>query len=218
MTLSDAMRRLVLLGAPLTLAVLEALHPRPEDATQAIESGDWFLWFHMVQLPLVGLVAVAVYLLTAGLEGPAVATSRWATGVFVLFFGAYDAAAGIATGFVWRTAQSLPSEDQAVVFSTTKDMPDLSIIFVLSVVGTVGWVVALVAAALALRHVGIPRGPFLLLILAGVFLMGGHPFPFGTLAFGCLFLAAAWLELTPGDRPVPASTPSRAGTFAHRQD
>jgi hypothetical protein len=35
---------------------------------------------------------------------------------------------------------------------------------------------------------------FILLILTGVFLMGGHPYPAGTLAFGCFFLAAAWLE------------------------
>jgi hypothetical protein len=33
-----------------------------------------------------------------------------------------------------------------------------------------------------------------LLILAGVFLMGGHPYPYGTLAFGSFFLATAWLE------------------------
>jgi hypothetical protein len=37
-----------------------------------------------------------------------------------------------------------------------------------------------------------------LLILAGVFLMGGHPYPTGMLAFGTFFLAAAWLELAPG--------------------
>jgi hypothetical protein len=54
-----------------------------------------------------------------------------------------------------------------------------------------------IAAALALRRAGASRGPFVLLILAGVFLLGGHPFPWGTLAFGCFFVAAAWLELEP---------------------
>jgi hypothetical protein len=62
------------------------------------------------------------------------------------------------------------------------------------VVGSLGWVVALIAAAIALRRAGASRGPFILLILSGVFLMGGHPYPQGTLAFGCFFLAAAWLE------------------------
>jgi hypothetical protein len=76
-------------------------------------------------------------------------------------------------------------------------MPVLSLIFGLSIVGTLGWVVALIAAAMALRRAGVSRGPFILLILAGVFLMGGHPYPAGTLAFGCFFLAAAWLEHAP---------------------
>ena len=64
----------------------------------------------------------------------------------------------------------------------------------LSVVGTLGRVGALIATARALRGAGASRGPFVLLILAGVFVMGGHPFPFGTLAFGCFFVALAWLE------------------------
>jgi hypothetical protein len=65
----------------------------------------------------------------------------------------------------------------------------------LSVVGTLGRVVALIATAKALRGAGASWGPFVLLILAGVSLIGGHPFPFGTLAFGCFFVAVAWLEL-----------------------
>ena len=52
---------------------------------------------------------------------------------------------------------------------------------------------ALIATARALRGAGASRGPFVLLIVAGVFLIGGHPF--GTLAFGCFFVAVAWLEL-----------------------
>jgi hypothetical protein len=76
-------------------------------------------------------------------------------------------------------------------------------------VGSLAWVAALVAAALALRRAGASLGPFILLILAGVFLMGGHPYPAGTLAFGSFFLAAAWLELAPG-RLSSASQPSRA--------
>ena len=86
-------------------------------------------------------------------------------------------------------------------------MPVLSLIFGLSIVGTGAWVVGLIAAAIALRRAGAPRGPFILLILAGVFLMGGHPFPAGTLAFGSFFLATAWLELAPG-RLASANEPS----------
>ncbi len=89
-----------------------------------------------------------------------------------------------------------------------KDLPLFSLPFGLSVVGTLAWVVALIAAAMALRHAGASLGPFLLLIMAGVFLMGGHPYPAGTLAFGSFFLATAWLELAPG-RLTSAGEPSR---------
>ena len=196
-----------MVGAPSALAALEVFHPRPGDtggskALDAVGQGTWFLWFHMIQLPLIALTALAVYLLTASLDGRAATVSRWAAGVFAVFFSAYDAAAGIATGYVWNNAQELPAADQEVIFEATKAMPDLSTIFVLSVVGTGAWVVALISAAVALRRAGMPRGPFVLMILSAVFLLGGHPFPFGTLAFGCLAGAAAWLESMP--HPVSA--------------
>ncbi len=204
----SAWRRVVLLGAPLALAVMEIFHPQPIGVAESVERGGWFMWFHIIQLPLIGLIVLAVYLLTEGLEGRAATVSRWAIAVFAVFFSAYDAAAGIATGFVLRNAQGLSSEGQAIVYEAARDMPELSLIFGLSIVGTLGWVVALVAAAMALRGAGASLGPFILLILAGVFLMGGHPFPFGTLAFGCFFLATAWLELAPGSASS-ARQPSR---------
>jgi hypothetical protein len=202
------LRRVVLLGTPLALAILEIFHPNPTGVADAVEQGGWFMWFHIIQVPLIGLIALAVYLLTEGLEGRAVSVSRWAIAVFAVFFSAYDAAAGIATGYALRNAQGLPAGAQEAVHEAVIDMPGLSLIFGLSIVGTGAWVVALIAAAIALRRAGAPRGPFILLILAGVFLMGGHPFPWGTLAFGCFFLATAWLELAPG-RLTSASQPSR---------
>jgi hypothetical protein len=77
----------------------------------------------------------------------------------------------------------------------------VSLIFVLSVVGSLAWVVAL-------RRAGASLGPFILLILAGLFLLGGHPYPAGTLAFGCFFVAALWLEFAPG-RLTSTSRPVR---------
>jgi hypothetical protein len=97
------LRRVVLLGTPLALAILEIFHPdRPNSASEAVEQGVWFMWFHFIQVPLIGLIALAVYLLTEGLEGQAVSVSRWAIGVFAVFFSAYDAAAGIGTGYALR--------------------------------------------------------------------------------------------------------------------
>jgi hypothetical protein len=203
-------RKVVLLGTPLVLAILEIFHPeRPNSASEAVEQGVWFMWFHFIQVPLIGLMALAVYLLTEGLEGRAVMVSRWATGVFAVFFSAYDAAAGIGTGYALRNAQGLSAGAQDAIYEAVKDMPVLSLIFGLSIVGTGAWVVALIAAARALRGAGTSLGPFILLILAGVFLLGGHPYPAGTLAFGSFFVAAGWLEFAPGRLTTSASLPSR---------
>src|SRR5919106_3712547 len=169
------LRRVVLLGTPLALAILEILHPQPVGVADAVEQGGWFMWFHIIQVPLIGLMALAVYLLTEGLEGRAVSVSRWAIGVFVISFSAYDAAAGIGTGYALRNAQGLSAGAQEAIYEAVKDMPVLSLIFGLSVVGTLGWVVALVAAAMTIRRAGASLGPVVLLILAGVLLMGGDP-------------------------------------------
>ena len=169
------LRRVVLLGTPLALAILEIFHPdRPNSASEAVEQGVWFMWFHFIQVPLIGFIALA--------------------------------AAGIGTGYALRNAQGLSAGAQEAIYEAVKDMPVVSLIFGLSIVGTGAWVVALIAAARALRGAGASFGPFILLILAGVFLMGGHPYPAGTLAFGSFFLAAAWLEFAPG-RLTSASQP-----------
>jgi hypothetical protein len=203
------LRRVVVLGAPLALAILEIFHPeRPTSAGEAVEQGVWFMWFHFIQVPLIGLIALAAYLLTDGLEGRSASVSRWAIGVFTVFFSAYDAAAGIGTGYALRNARGLSAGAQEAIYEAVKDMPVVSLIFGLSIVGTAAWVVGLVGAALALRRAGASLGPFILLILAGVFLMGGHPYPAGTLAFGSFFVAAAWLEFAPG-RFTSASRPVR---------
>src|SRR5919112_3083670 len=111
------LRRLVLLGTPLALAVLEIFHPeRPTSAGEAVHQGPWFMWFHFIQVPLIGLIALAVYLLTEGLQGRAVIVSRLALGIFAVFFSAYDAAAGIGTGYALRNAQGLSAGAQEAIY------------------------------------------------------------------------------------------------------
>src|SRR5215211_5021177 len=76
--------------------------------------------------------------------------------------------AGIGTGYALRNAQVLPAGAQEAVHEAVIDMPGLSLIFGLSIVGSGAWVVALIAAVIALRRAVTSRGPFILLILAGV--------------------------------------------------
>jgi hypothetical protein len=198
-------RRVLLLAPPLAFAGLAGIHPAPEVERQAVmDIATWFAAFHMIQLVLTGLVTISVVLLAEELG----ASRRWSTGLglgaFLIFFSAYDAVAGIATGLALRSARDLPVAQQEAVWQTVKDWPGIDApVFALGVVGTLGWVVALVGVALAARRLGAPRTEWIFIALAGVFLLGSHPFPFGTIAFGCLFVAALVHEWTRARAQVP---------------
>lgn len=184
-------RRVLLLLPPLLLAGLEIIHPQPDETVQALmDVSTWFAGFHVIQLALTGLVALSVLLLADSFGRANAWVTRIGVGVFLVFFSAYDAVAGIATGLAMRSARDLSAVQQEGVFDVVKDWPALGPPFALSIIGTLGWVAAVGALALAARRQGAPRREWIFIGLAALFLMGGHPFPQGTLAFGCFFVAA----------------------------
>ena len=225
----SSVRRVLLLGPPLMLAGLEIAHPQPEFSVQGLlDVATWFAVFHVIQLVLTGLVAVSVLLLADSFGQATAWATRLGVGLFLVFFSAYDTLAGIGTGLAMRSARDLSTAQQEGVFEVVKDWPGLSPVFALSIVGTLGWVVAVGALALAARRQEAPRREWMLLGLGGVFLLGGHPFPAGTLAFGSFFIAAAlheWAtsrshkpsQLTPHSTHMiqsPAGTPLGHGLHA----
>ncbi len=185
-------RRVLLLAPPLALAALSAVHPAPEVAPEAVmEIATWFAAFHLIQLVLVGLVAISVLLLAEGYGVASSWTTRLGVGVFVVVFSAYDSIAGVATGLAMRTARDLSAAQQAGVWATVEDWPAFAPVpFGLNVVATVAWLIALVGISLAARRSGAGRAEWILVALAGVALLGGHPYPAGTVAFASLFAAA----------------------------
>jgi hypothetical protein len=193
---STSFRRGLILVPPLALALLEVFHPQPDETLAAVmDVATWFLTFHTIQLALIGLVGLSVLLLADELGHAHSWAVRLGLGVFLVFYSAYDAVAGIATGLALRTARDLPPAQQDGIWAAVKDWPGFDPVpFSINIVGTLGWVVALGALALAARRAGAPRTQWVFIGLAALFLMGGHPFPFGTLAFGSLFLAAVFVD------------------------
>ena len=197
--LPASLRRVLLLGPPLALAVLEVFHPAPEVNAEAVmDVATWFAAFHAIQLVLIGLVGLSVLLFADSFGHAAAWTMRFGIGAFLVFYSAYDAVAGLGTGLAMRTARDLPAAQQEGIWLAVKDWPGLDpSVFALAVVGSLAWVVAVGSLALAARRAGAPRAQWILIGLAAVFLLAGHPFPFGTVAFGCLFVAALLGELRP---------------------
>jgi hypothetical protein len=67
--------------------------------------------------------------------------------------------------------------------------------------GTLGWVTAVIAAAIALRQRGLARTPAILLGLSAIFAL--HTPPTGPLGLLYFALAAAWIEFAPQHRAIP---------------
>jgi hypothetical protein len=202
--LPETARRVLLLAPPLALAALEILHPQPDETVQALmDASTWFAGFHVIQLVLTGLVGLSVLLLADSFGRASAWVTRLGVGVFLVFFSAYDAVAGIGTGLAMRNARDLSAEQQEGVFEVVRDWPAVGPPFALSIVGTLGWVAAVGALALAARRQGAPRREWILIALAALFLLGGHPFPQGTLAFGCFFLGALLYEFRASRPPSP---------------
>lgn len=211
------LRRLVLFGVPLILGGLEIFHPVP--GTSGIVATlspqvNWWLTLHLLQLPLFGLLAVAVLLLTAGLPGWVTTISRIGVWFFVVFYLAIDDIAGIANGIIIRTAQGLPPSQltgieqvvHAFFFDPLVGGNTFSALFVL---GAGGWLVGVIAAAIALyRAHRISWMPLVLLVLAAILFGYGHGLPTGPLGMLCFFAAALWIELAPSRQTPGQSVPA----------
>jgi hypothetical protein len=185
-------RRLLLIGPPLAFAVFTIFHPHPDENTQALsDASNWFMAYHMIQLPLIGLVTISVFLLADGLGRASAWPLCIGMGTFLVFFSAYDTLAGIGTGLAMRGTRGLSESERDTVFEIVKTWPAAEPwVFWLSILGTGGWILAVGYLAVTARAAGASRAQWIFLGLAVAFLMLGHPAPFGTLAFGSLLIAA----------------------------
>jgi hypothetical protein len=191
------LRRLVLLGTPLVLAMLMLFHPSPyEDLTgELVPIAGWWLTIHTLQFVLFAFMGASVWLLTDGLRGVSVIVSRAAAVVFAIFYDIGDAVAGISTGILARRAAELPAEEQTALVQGMEVLFQSSTKNLFFTIGIFAFIVAIAAAVVALFWADAPRVPLFLLALPVYFIGLDHAFPFGSLAFGTFFVAALWLEL-----------------------
>ena len=201
-TVPRLLRRLVLLGTPIALLGLEITHPVFSTMEELLPSADRWFVVHVIQIPLFGLMAVAVYFLVDGLLGPAATASRLGMWLFIVFYVALDAMSGVATGMQLRYANGLDVVQQTAIVNTVDSQNNDPVTILIAVLGTVGWLVGVLAAAIAIHRAGGPRLSVVLLVAAALVFSLNHEPPLGPIAFGCFFLAAARLELVPWN-PAP---------------
>jgi hypothetical protein len=232
-TLKKLLWWLCLLVAPLVLVVLELFHPagftispgmyqylstprpyNPEFKALAYFGPDWWFTLHMIQTPMVALVAIGLWILAALADRTAEAVvwvlawlSRVATFIFLIYYTALDSIGGSGLGRAILNTQTLESQGKLTADQLNGVILVLNTTWVDPWVGGVGsfisqtgsWAAffaALFAALALLLGKQISWPPALLLVAFGWELQMSHTMPHGPIAFTLLIAAGIWIWRT----------------------
>jgi len=197
-------RRVLVIGVPVAFAVLSLFHPMPDPIAGLAEEVDWWIAQHALQIPMFVLMGCAILALGWYSRGRAAVVSRVAALVFIGVYPAYDAFAGLGSGYLVRHAEGTDAATQSVLFEAAAGIFDSPINTALYAVGTLAWMVAVVALGVALR-----RGPgglavTILFIASGLTLID-HGGVFGTVSFSLFAVGAALHTFARASAPVLAT-------------
>jgi hypothetical protein len=227
---------LCLVGAPAVLVSIELFHPANFTRTHthpdapgmydylskaepynaafgalAYPGPDWWFTLHMIQTPMVALVAVGLWLLAARVADadgvPALALAwlaRVATFVFVIYYTALDSIGGFGLGRTIIITKTLgergainPDQLKAVEQVLDATWVDPWVGGVGSFISLTGsWAIFAASLLLALALLLAKKAPWPALILLVAFgweLQVSHTMPHGPIAFGLLIVAALWM-------------------------
>jgi hypothetical protein len=199
-------RWLLMIGVPLALVVVEWRHPADASSDVYVTlkpmAREW-LNIHLLQVPLFGLMFVAALNLTWDLNGLWPWVSRVALWFFVVFYTALDAVAGLAVGtiLVHQTPQMSTPTVAAIVQQLFNDPVVGGVNSVVSLTGSWAWLIAILAAVLALYWENRERPtwqilvPSLLLAVSAYALFTSHARPYGPIAFALFAGASLWFEI-----------------------
>jgi hypothetical protein len=185
------------IGVPLAWAVLLWFHPDVDPNHVYTDlRGDVVAYqvVHAGTLVFIGLIGLALYLLVRDVPGRAATISRIAIGPFVVFYAAYESVIGLAIGALVQHGNDAPVSQRPAVADAIQSLGDNVIVGdpgVVAMVGSLAWIVAVVAAAIAFRGVGAPLLATILLALS--FMVVSHPPPIGPIGLLCFASAVALL-------------------------
>lgn len=215
--------------APAVLAAIELFHPAgftrnpgmfqflsqamPHDAHHyalAYPGPQWWFILHSIQTPLVGLVAVGLWLLLDKVHeahGAMALTFAWlsraATFLFLIYYTALDSIGGTGLARLILNTQELvgagrlsPEQVQGISLLLNTYWVDPWVGGIGSFVSLTGsWAIflATVFAAIALLLAGTWWPPLVVLVAFGWVLQTSHASPYGPIAFSLLIVAAVWL-------------------------
>ena len=185
------------IGVPLAWAVLLWFHPDVDPNHVYADLREDVVAYQIVHagtLVFIGLIGLALYLLVRDMPGSAARISRLAIGPFVLFYAAWESVIGLAVGALVQHANDAPVRQRPAVADAIQSLGDNVIVGdtgIVASVGSLAWIVAVLAAAIAYRQIG---APILATILLGLsFMVVSHPPPIGPIGLLCFASAVALL-------------------------
>ena len=219
-----------LLLAPLGLIAIELFHPagftahpgmyqflsqpepyQPDHSALGYFGPSWWFTLHMIQTPLVALVAVGLWLILAdvtdgdsGYARAAAWFARAAILVFVVYYTVLDAIGGIGLGRTLITTNAMAASGQLDAHQLEGVILLLNAMWTDPFVGGVGsfvsqtgsWAIFIATVAAALAMLLTRRAawsPLIVLVAFGWELQTSHAALHGPIAFALLVVASAWL-------------------------
>lgn len=187
----------LIIGAPLTLGLVELFHPHLHDF-MTLDLSAW-MFVHYAQIPLFPLAALGVVTLIRSSSGAAASICRIAMFTFAISYVAFDTAAGLVTGILASAAQHshVPAPWLASInlIWTHPVVGANSSTPLLAMLGGYALPVGVIAAAVSLRRAGASFVPLALLVIAslGLVIFHSHAPPGGPFTFCGIAVASAWL-------------------------
>lgn len=191
-------QRIALFGGPIGYIALGLVHPMSDPKVG--DPTGFFVFLHVIQPFLIGLMAYALWTLVEGLPGRAAKVARFAVVPYAIAYTMFDSIIGVAKGVFAGEAGSLSAADQAVVSSVLET--DHWLGYAIYLAAGLSWLVAVVAVAVAVQQVA-PLRVSLLIGIGGLIFALGHPIPPGPIGMTLFLVGVALLELR--YRPARAS-------------
>lgn len=190
-------RRLLVLGSPLLLGGLFAVHPHGGGADLFEGSAAvaaWWLRYHLLLVPASGLLGAAVAVLLSEFDGPVATIGRSGAVVYVVGYVTFEAIAGIATGLLVRRGRRVPADHRSSVADVVDGAASDPVVVGFAIAGSLGLLVAVVALGVLHRRRGAPAVPLLLLGGAPVAAVAHGERAGAAVGMASFLVGVAWLE------------------------
>jgi hypothetical protein len=206
-----------LVGVPLAWAVLLLFHPTGDEYYEVIsDSVTPWLVVHLGTMLFIPLLAAAMFVLLRGIDGTAATVSRIALVVFAIVYAAFEVTVGIGSGILGDAINALPAGERATGADLLESYNESNVITVLSTIGSLAWLVAVMGAGVALyrrAHTASSVAVVALFLISapGIVI---HVTPFGPVGL-VLFIVALLLVIRSAAAPAVTSATSAAPMVGH---